>query len=146
MQSLFIRLFLLMAIAIAASTAMKAHSGGVSEREAKNVQAVIMAQLEAFAGDDEDSAFATTTPAVRKAIGDAHRFLALVQATYPMVYRPSTVVFHKPEAQGGTVLQLVELTDSHAKSWMAMFTLEKQPDASWRISGCVVAENRWLST
>ena len=27
-----------------------------------------------------------------------------------------------------------------------MGQLERQPDASWRISGCAVSENRWLST
>lgn len=140
------RLFVLMAIAIAATTAIQTHAGGLSKEEARGVERVVMAQLVAFASDDAATAFATTTPAVRKAIGDAGRFAALVQSAYPMVYRPATVVFHKPQAKGDTVIQLVEITDQRMKSWIAMFALERQPDRSWAISGCVVAENHWLST
>ena len=62
-----------------------------------------------------------------------------------MVYRPASVTFHKPRQDASGVLQLVEITDADAKSWLALFALERQPDASWRISGCVVAANRWLS-
>jgi len=113
--------------------------------EASTVEAVVMAQLEAFAGDDADGAFAETTPAVRKAIGNAGQFLALVRAAYPMVYRPAGVTFFKPELDGSVLLQPVEITDQDFNSWIALFSLERQPDASWRISGCVVTENRWRS-
>lgn len=60
-----------------------------------------------------------------------------------MVYRPSSVSFHKPEEADGSVLQLVEIQDGDAKSWLAIFQLERQPDNTWRISGCLVAENTW---
>jgi hypothetical protein len=43
------------------------------------------------------------------------------------------------------VLQLVEIRDDESKSWLALFALEWQPDATWRISGCIVAENQWQS-
>lgn len=38
---------------------------------------------------------------------------------------------------------MVEITDADAKSWLSLFSIEKQPDDSWRISGCLVAENHW---
>jgi hypothetical protein len=145
MNSLFVRYFMVLVIAFAASTALKVNAGSLAEGEAQKVQRVIVLQLEAFAEDDADGAFATATPAVREAIGNSGRFLAMVRGAYPMVYRPESVTFHKPEADEGTVLQLVEITDSNAKSWLALFALEQQPDASWRISGCVVSENRWKS-
>jgi hypothetical protein len=142
MNTLFIRFFMVIAIAFAASTT-QTMAGPLPESEAQKVQGVIVAQLEAFAQDDAESAFQTATPAVREAIGSSGRFLALVRGAYPMVYRPVSVTFHKPEEDEGSVLQLVEITDSNAKSWLALFALERQPDASWRISGCVVAENKW---
>jgi hypothetical protein len=117
----------------------------LSQTDAEQVQRVIVAQLAAFADDDEDKAFETATPAVREAIGSSQRFLALVRGAYPMVYRPSSVTFHKPEEDEGSVLQMVEITDTNSKSWLALFALERQADASWRISGCVVAENKWKS-
>lgn len=69
----------------------------------------------------------------------------MVRGAYPMVYRPATVSFLKPDENDGTVLQMVNITDASDKSWIALFALERQPDASWRMSGCVVAENRWRS-
>jgi len=106
---------------------------------------VIVAQLSALALDDADKAFETATPEVRAAIGSSNRFLAMVRGAYPMVYRPASVSFHKPEEEDGSVLQLVEIRDGNDKSWLALFALERQPDTTWRISGCVVAENHWQS-
>lgn len=140
MNTLFIRLFVVLALALAASAAA---AGPLPESEAQKVQGVIVAQFEAFAEDDAESAFQTATPAVREAIGSSGRFLALVRGAYPMVYRPASVTFHKPEEEDGSALQLVEITDTDSKSWLALFALERQPDSTWRISGCVVAENRW---
>jgi hypothetical protein len=145
MKALFIRLLTVAAMAMAAPAATDALAGTLTEPDAQKVQSVIIAQLDAFAQDDADSAFATATPAVREAIGNSGRFLAMVRGAYPMVYRPASVTFLKPEEDEGTVLQLVEIKDTNEKSWLALFALEKQPDASWRISGCVVAENRWKS-
>jgi hypothetical protein len=146
MSPLFMRLFLVLAIAFAASAALKAAAGALSDSDAEKVQGVISAQLEAFAADDAERAFDTATPAVREAIGSSGRFLALVRGAYPMVYRPASVTFFKAEVGQSSVLQLVEITDRHSKSWLALFALEQQPDATWRISGCVVAENHWRST
>jgi hypothetical protein len=143
MNTLFIRLFMMIAFALATTT--QALAGPLPESEANKVQSVIVAQLAAFADDDAETAFQTATPAVREAIGSSGRFLAMVRGAYPMVYRPASVTFHKPEEDEGSVLQLVEITDTNAKSWLALFALERQPDATWRISGCVVAENKWQS-
>jgi hypothetical protein len=82
---------------------------------------------------------------VRQAIGSSGRFLAMVRGAYPMVYRHASVTFHKAERDKESVLQLVEIRDDESKSWLALFALEWQPDATWRISGCIVAENQWQS-
>ncbi len=143
MRALFTRIVSTMALVYAAATAPSLGAEPVAEGEAQKIQAVIVAQLAALADDDADSAFQTATPAVREAIGASGLFLALVRGVYPMIYRPASVTFHKPEQDAGSVLQLVEITDTDEKSWFALFSLEQQPDASWRISGCVVRENRW---
>lgn len=146
MNSLFFRFFMVLIIAMAASGALKSHAGALTDSEVQQVQRIIAVQLAAFAQDDADGAFETATPAVQQAMGTSTRFLALVRGVYPMVYRPHSVTFHKPRQDDGDVLQLVEITDTKAKSWLVLFKLERQPDASWRISGCAVSENRWLST
>jgi len=143
MVPLFIRLFFVVALACAAPGA--ALAGPLSDGDAQKVQGVIVAQLEALASDDADRAFETATPEVREAIGSSLRFLAMVRVAYPMVYRNAAVTFHKPREAEGGVLQLVEITDDDSKSWLVVFALERQPDESWRISGCMAAENHWKS-
>ena len=141
-----VRFFMLVAMAFAAiGCQVRAVAAPLSELESAKVREVIVAQLSALAVDDADSAFETATPAVRAAIGSSNRFLAMVRGAYPMVYRPASVSFHKPEQDAGSVLQLVEIKDISDKSWLVLFALEQQPDRRWRISGCVVAENHWQS-
>lgn len=145
MSLLALRSVMAAAIGIAALAAtMRVGAEPVPEAEAQRVQAVIVSQFQAFAEDDADGAFATATPGVREAIGNAWRFLALVRGTYPMVYSPASVTFMQPELAGTGALQLAQIVDNEGKSWLALFSLERQPDSSWRISGCVVAENRWV--
>ena len=144
MRPLFLRFASVLALAFAAATT-PVRATPLIGSEADAVRQVVVTQLQAFAEDDADSAFATATPGVREAIGNPLRFLAMVRGAYPMVYRPAAVSFLKPDEDSGTVLQMVQITDGDDKSWIAMFALERQPDASWRISGCAVAANPWRS-
>ena len=143
MNTLFFRLFMAAAIAFAASAAVKAQAETLAETDARQIQRIVVTQFEAFADDDADRAFQTATPAVQAAIGNSGHFLAMVRGAYPMVYRPVSIHFQKPEVEDGNVLQLVEIRDADDKSWLALFALERQPDDTWRISGCAVAENKW---
>jgi hypothetical protein len=141
-----LRFLTLITLALAALGAhVRAAAGPLEDAEISNVRNVIVAQLSALALDDADKAFETATPEVRAAIGSSNRFLAMVRGAYPMVYRPALVNFLKPQEEDGSVLQLVEIKDGNDKSWLALFALERQPDQTWRISGCVVAENHWTA-
>jgi Domain of unknown function (DUF4864) len=147
MSPLVMRLFTLVGIALmAVGMQMKARADSLTAPDVQQVQAVILAQLKAFSEDDAEAAFATATPEVRKAIGEATRFLALVRGNYPMVYRPAGFGFLAPELDKDVVLQVVTIRDADDKTWLALFALERQPDQSWRIGGCIVAENDWRST
>jgi hypothetical protein len=63
--------------------------------------------------------------------------MAMVRGSYPVVYRPSAVVFLHP-AGAGQLVQGVHLTDASGALWLAVYSLERQADDSWRISGCTV--------
>ena len=146
MHLLFMRVTVALGFALAAATAsLNAHASPLSPAEEEAVLKVVVSQLQAFAEDDADRAFEAATPGVREAIGNSDRFLAMVRGSYPMVYRPATVTLLKPQEDGGLVLQMVQITDRNDRSWIALYTMERQPDSSWRISGCTVAENHWRS-
>ena len=147
MTSFCYRFFLLVILALGvAAMPLVAGATSLSGAEEIAVRAVVVAQLEALAEEDADSAFATATPSVREAIGEPGRFLAMVRGAYPMMFRPAAVAFLKPVEESGAVMQMVQITDNDDKPWLVLFALERQPDASWRISGCRVAENTWHSS
>lgn len=160
MNKFFTRILLPIAVAVAATTTSaagpapaKAHpkpeasaaaKDVLSAAEADQVRKVIVAQIQAMSENDADRMFETTTPEVRAAIGNSGRFLAMMHGAYPMVYQPMSVSFHPAHKKSDGAFQLVEIKDREDNSWLAVFILERQPDRSWRISGCAVTENPWL--
>jgi hypothetical protein len=140
------RLLVLGAVASGMVGALALHSASaaeapprVSTKQAAQIQAVVQAQLKAFASDDAVRAFSFATPRIRKAFGSAETFLAMVRTSYPMVYRPSSVSFFKPEKLDGVWLQRVQMSDQLGVLWQVTYALELQRDKSWRINGCEVA-------
>lgn len=118
------------------ATAAVAAPGAVTEAEARQVRAVIQAQLNAFGADDAERAFAQASPALRQQFGQAERFVAMVRQHYPVVYRPAAVRFLKAARVDGELTQGVLFTDAKGLSWLAAYRMERQPDGGWRIAGC----------
>ena len=121
---------------------LPAHAEAVSAKDEKAVQAVVQSQLAAFAKDDADKAFSYAAPELRKNIGSSAAFMAMVKNSYPVVYRPTSVAFLKPEGVGEDVVQRVQMQDASGASWLAVYSLQRQKDKTWRISGCTVVENK----
>jgi Domain of unknown function (DUF4864) len=110
----------------------------VAAADAKAAQAVIQAQLNAFAADDAKRAFSFAAPTIRTQFATADNFLAMVREGYPMVYRPANVTFFKPEMISGTLVQTVQFADLEGGEWVATYRLQRQRNKAWRISACVV--------
>lgn len=148
MKPTFFRFLALVTVAVALTGGPRgAFAQTPQDTDAQQVQAVVAQQFSAFAMDDADRAFETATPSVRETFGNAGVFLAVIRGMYPMVYQAASVTFHKPLTDNGTAMQLVEIRNpdggADSQSWLAVFALERQPDNSWRISNCVVAQNHW---
>jgi sugar (pentulose or hexulose) kinase len=118
---------------------------GVSPADAKAVRALIEAQLAAFASDDAIKAYSLAAPAIQTMFVNAERFLAMVREQYPVVYRPASVAFLQPEWIEGKLVQRVQMSDAAGVPWMVVYQLERQPDRSWRIAGCVAARGQGRS-
>ena len=125
---------LLLGLAFGASVPARAQP--VSEVDARAARTIVSAQLEAFAKDDAKRAFSYAAPSIRAMFGTPERFLAMVRAGYPVVYRASRVTFLIPLSDEGDLLQGVHLTDGAGTLWLATYRLERQADGSWRIAGC----------
>jgi hypothetical protein len=70
------------------------------------------------------------------------KFMAMVQQTYPVVYRPAKVLFLAAKGPDSAVVQPVRMWDQGGNSWLATYRLERQTDGRWLINGCVLVRER----
>ena len=93
-----------------------------------------------FAADDASLAFSYAAPNIKAMFGTPARFLQMVKSSYPVVYRPTSVIFLEPEPDGGAIIQPVAMTDAQGNGWVAVYRLEPVAgkDISWLIAGCVL--------
>ena len=124
------------------AAAIAAHADNLNPADEKSIRATVEGQLAAFAKDDATKAFSFAAPNVRKAVGSAASFMSMVRSDYPVVYRPSSVAFLKPEGKDGDAVQRVQMVDANGDAWLAVYSLQRQKDKSWRITGCAVVENK----
>ncbi|GJE38714.1 DUF4864 domain-containing protein [Methylobacterium persicinum] len=113
-------------------------SGAVAgEAEQAAARTVITRQAEAFGRDDAPTAYAQAAPAIRQIFPNADLFLGMVRNQYQPVYRHRSFVFGQARDLGDTsVSQTVAIQDETGTDWTAEYTLERQSDGEWRITGC----------
>jgi len=102
------------------------------------VEAVISQQMEAFKRDDAAAAYAFASPGIKALFPDPGSFIAMVQRSYAPVYRPKSVAFGELKATADGLSQTVAIIDSDGAAWTAIYTLARDPDGQWRITGCVL--------
>ena len=133
------RIILLRAVAmlvLAAALAGFAISGRADD-EAARARAVIGAQEQAFGRDDAVEAFSYAAPGVVNLFHTPDVFMDVVRRSYAPVYRHRSFVFGQARDLGETtVSQNVAIQDDSGTDWTAEYTLERQADGTWRITGC----------
>lgn len=94
----------------------------------------IQAQLNAFQADDSGRAFSYATPRLRQLFGTPENFMAMVRGGYQPVYRPQSVEFLDARIVDGKIGQAVRFVGPDGQAVIAIYTMEQQPDGSWRIA------------
>lgn len=102
--------------------------------------------MEAFRLNRGDVAFSLASPKVRRVFESADSFMEMVRSEYGAVYQPRSYRFLKPSVRGGEPLQAVEVIALDGAVSIAVFSVERQPNRSWRISGCYMRESRQFAT
>jgi hypothetical protein len=118
-----------------------AHALPLGTADELAVRSTVQGQLAAFAADDAKRAFAYAAPNVREALGTAAAFMAMVREAYPVVYRPASVAFLKPDNNHGQVSQRVQMVDATGEHWLATYSLQRSRKG-WLITGCVVVASK----
>ena len=115
-----------------------ARDGAVAGSDQQAIRSVITAQLDAFRHDDADGAYRIASPHIETRFGNAANFLAMVKTTYPAVYRAHDVNFGPIVRQDGAVVQQVGLVGPDGAREVALYSMEREANGSWRIDGCVL--------
>lgn len=102
------------------------------------IRSVITAQIDAFQHDDADSAYRIASPRIETRFGSAPTFLAVVKATYPAVYRAHDVSFGPIVRQNGAIVQQVSLVGPDGVREVALYSMEREANGSWRVDGCTL--------
>lgn len=105
------------------------------------IQTAITRQLEAFRHNDAEAAFAQASPMIQQMFGNPTNFLGMVAHGYPPVYRARQTSFGSLTTEADRIIQKVEIIGPDGGSWLALYTMEKQPDGSWKINGCELTES-----
>lgn len=99
------------------------------------IQSVIEDQISAFKSKDYDRAFSHAAPTIKQIFKTSDRFVGMVKNGYQALYNPDSYAFSRSIEQGGSVYQEVIVTDQTGRQWQAVYTLKKQDDGTWKITG-----------
>ena len=132
----------LTALCLAAALAVPAHAEDTPD--ARAIQHVISAQIDAFAQGDAEAAFSFAAPLIRQKFGTAARFLAAVRQAYPALVHPRSVTFSGLQQGDATLVQKVEVVGPDGHGALASYDMEHEPDGRWLIAGCTLGRSERL--
>lgn len=112
-------------------------SGGASSDKGAIVS-VIQQQLDAFQRDAGIEAFGYASPAIQGLFGTPETFMGMVRDGYAPVYRPRAYEFQGLDTSGPNPVQDVYIVGPDGEPVIARYTMQQQPDGTWRIHGCTL--------
>jgi hypothetical protein len=139
------------ALLLAAAVVLGLASSGALAQESlppaewKAIQRVIAEQRAALHAGDAKKAFAYASPGIRTQFNDAATFMSMVRDAYASLLTARYVEFLDGAVIEGLVIQPMRLIDADNTVRVALYTMERQKDGSWRISSCRIAPSTVLS-
>jgi hypothetical protein len=131
----------ILAVVLLAFMSVTAFAQSISETEKTEFQRIIAAQISAFRADDGPTAYSFAAPVVRNIFPTPEIFMSMVKRGYPQVYRPQSFNFTEALIDPmGRPAQKMLVVGPDGKTYEALYSMEKQPDGTWRISGCTLLE------
>ena len=118
----------------------------LSAADRTKIQRVINLQIRAFEKNDEALAFSYSTPQTRKFFGSSRSFMELVREEYSVLYQHVSREFLEAAVIEGEVIQPLRIVSREGEIVVALYSLERQADREWRISGCELAPSTLQAT
>ena len=133
------RLLLTAALVAAVSPAATADETG-------SAQAVIGGQIDSFKAERHGEAFSYATPGLRMMFRNEANFIRMVKKGYMPIYGARDYRFGRTRVDGATLYQEVLLTGPNGRSWVALYTMARAKDGSWKIAGVRLVPGNEQST
>jgi len=131
--------FVLGLIAAVMLFALPARAESLSADDKAAFQSVISGQIDAFRAEDGARAYSYAAPMIKQIFPNPDVFMNMVRQGYQPVYRPQSFRFGEAVlAASGRPTQRVSVVGPDGLTYEAVYTMEKQPDGSWQISGCAL--------
>lgn len=96
-------------------------------------------QLDALRAGDAERAFSFAAPGIRAQFATADNFMRMVRSGYSALLDAVSSELLQGAVIGGDVIQPLRLALPDSTVVVALYTMERQADGQWRISGCVIA-------
>ena len=111
------------------------------ELTAARSRAIVERQFDAFERDDGEAAYALAAPTIKQSFGDPDHFMAMVRDHYAPVYRHRSVEFGAFKESGDQASLEATLVDNDNVVWTALYSLSRETNGDWLISGCVLVKS-----
>lgn len=131
-------------VALSVSVPITAFAG---EAEIRDAQSIISRQIDAFLAGDNERAYSFASPGIKRLFPTVEAFMNMVTRGYQPVWKPQSYTFGKSsEPSATTIMQQLLVVGPDGKNYEAVYTLELQPDGTYRITSVSLRESTALST
>ena len=119
---------------------------GIKNEDVAEIRNIILGQLDAFREDDAIKAFSFAAPQIQKIFKTPEIFLSMVRKSYRSVYRPQSFEFRGTQRIDGNIVQPLAVIGPTGVSETALYIMEEQPDGTWKIGACIMAQDPGKNT
>jgi hypothetical protein len=114
-------------------------AASLSTEDKSAFESIISGQIDAFRAEDGPRAYSYAAPMIKQVFPTPEVFMDMVRKGYQPVYRPQSFTFGDAGiSASGRPIQKVTIVGPDGLTYEAIYTMERQPDGSWQISGCAI--------
>ena len=106
----------------------------LQSQDTLEIQDSILRQIEAFANNDGEQAWAYASEGIKRRFGSSQVFVDMVREAYPAVHNATQIEFTENVPHGIFHIQVVKLKGPEGKSWDAYYRMV-QIEGVWKIAG-----------
>jgi flagellar hook-length control protein FliK len=98
------------------------------------IRETILRQIEAFANNDKEQAWAFASEGIKRRFGSSQVFVDMVREAYPAVHSATEIEFAERVPHGTFEIQVVRLQGPEGKRWDAYYRMVLT-EGAWKVAG-----------